>query len=66
MQTHDIKTTITRNGITLTVDFVNNDEVFYKKYNEKPDGEADSLESDWNRFVGAFRVPISQWIAQTS
>lgn len=57
---------VTRRGITLTVDFVANDQVFYRKHREKPAGEPDSLESDWNRFMGLFRAPLDVWNAQAT
>ena len=58
-----IPSQITKNGITLTLDFVSEGEVFYKKHYEKPDNEPVSLLSDWNRFIGLFRIPIADWMS---
>ena len=51
---------LTKNGITLTVDFIDKGEVYYKKYKER----TNQTQNDWDLFLGAHRVPIEQWNKQ--
>jgi len=53
---------ITKNGITLTVDFIADGEVFYVKHREKTNPN----QKDWETFIGGFRVPVDVWEQQTA
>ena len=51
---------ITKNGVTLTVDFIKNGEVFYVKHREETNPKY------WETFIGAYRVSIDEWNKQTA
>ena len=46
-----------RNGIVLTVDFVENNEVFYKQHRVKTK-DHESYDEEYERWLGCYRVPI--------
>jgi hypothetical protein len=51
---------ITKNGITITVDFVRNETVYFKKHKENASGSS-SLDDTWRRFIGLYRMPLSDF-----
>ena len=53
--------TFSKNGVTLTVDFIHNGEVFFKKHRDRLPGVEPTEDDDWERFLGLFRAPISEF-----
>lgn len=56
----------TKNGMTLTIDFIDTNQVFYMKHRESQNSQPESLDDDWNRFIGLYRVPVQTFLQQVT